>query len=91
MATSVHDERPKRVFNRRYGGTERHEMQGTKPLLESARSLEGILLLALFWIAVGWVLVNRTPIPNQAFVVGSTVVVIVVVWLSFRTLPEVEE
>lgn len=66
-------------------------MQGTKPLLESAKSLEGILLLALFWIVVGWILVNRTPIPNEAFVVGSGVVVIVIVWLSLRTLPDVEE
>lgn len=66
-------------------------MQRTKPLLNAVKSFEGVLLLALCWIGIGWLLVNRTPIPNEVFVAGSVVVILFVVWLSLRLLPETDE
>jgi hypothetical protein len=68
-----------------------HEMQKTKPLPNAVKSFEGVLLLVLFWAGMGWLLVNRTPIPNEVFVAGSIVVVLLVVWLSFRLLRDGDE
>jgi hypothetical protein len=66
-------------------------MQRTKPLPNAVKSFEGVLLLVLFWAGMGWLLVNRTPIPNEVFVAGSIVVVLLVVWLSFRLLRDGDE
>lgn len=66
-------------------------MERTGSLLNSVRSLEGVLLITLSWIGIGWFLVNRTPIPNDVFVVGSIGVAIAVVWITLRTLPKPDE
>lgn len=59
--------------------------------VSAVRSLEGILLLTLVWIGVGWVLVNRTAIPNEAFAVGSVLLIGVVLLLTRRVLANYSE
>ncbi len=66
-------------------------MQGTKSLPDAVRSFEGVLLLTLCWIGIGWFLVNRTPIPNEVFIAGSVGVVLLITWISLRLLPEADE
>lgn len=52
------------------------------------RSFEAVLLIAMLWIGIGWLLVNRTGLPNETFLVGSAVVFALIAWLIRQILAE---
>ena len=59
--------------------------------LQSVRPLESVLLIVLFWTGLGWILVNRTIIPNEVFVVGSIALALIIVWITRRILSDYGE